>query len=200
MTARRAVLELSGHGGRFENRLAPLASRARAAIRARYACGLANDLSVGGIHIQPVGDLRVRLLLDERARLRVAEFGLRLTFELWLTELDGDDDGEALANVIAREVGILSLSRPLSRAYLIITGGQSRAKTFVRTALGGVDRVGERGGSLSRRWSTASPPRPKSLLLVLGLEINRIGVNRFHLLGLDQVLDVIEQNRRRTCR
>ncbi len=49
--------------------------------------------------------------------LGVAELGLGLALELGLAQLDRDDRGQALADVVAAEVaGSFSLSRLLARA------------------------------------------------------------------------------------
>ena len=81
------------------------ASRARAAREA-----LLDDPSpVGRVLVEvlgdPLGDGRLDLALD----LGVAELGLRLALELGLDELDRDDGGEALADVVAGQVGVALL-------------------------------------------------------------------------------------------
>jgi hypothetical protein len=54
---------------------------------------------------QPVRDCAV----DQRADIGVPEFGLRLPLELRFHELDGDDRGQALADVLAGERGVAGL-------------------------------------------------------------------------------------------
>ena len=53
----------------------------------------------------PLGHGRLHLSLD----LGVAELGLRLALELGLDQLDRHDRGEALADVVAREVRVVVL-------------------------------------------------------------------------------------------
>jgi hypothetical protein len=58
-----------------------------------------------------LGDRRLDLALD----LGVAELRLRLALELRIGELDADDRGQALADVVARQVASESLSTPAAR-------------------------------------------------------------------------------------
>ena len=48
--------------------------------------------------------------------LGVAELGLGLALELRLGQLDADDGGQALADVVAGEVGVVVLEQPALRA------------------------------------------------------------------------------------
>jgi hypothetical protein len=91
-------------------------------MRAGACDRLADDvLASVGVGVEPVPELVVHHLLHERARLGVAELGLGLALELRLAELDRDDGGQTLADVLAGEVVVLLLEQPLSRAYLFIT-------------------------------------------------------------------------------
>ena len=53
------------------------------------------------MHVEPVGQMSIDLLLDEGTRLGVAELGLGLALELGISELDGDDRRQSLADVLA---------------------------------------------------------------------------------------------------
>ena len=86
----------------------PLRERAssralRAATRAgRRGHRLADDvLALGGVLLQPGAELVVDHALHEALGLGVAELGLGLALELRLAELDRDDRGQALADVVA---------------------------------------------------------------------------------------------------
>ena len=76
--------------------------------------------------------------------LGVAELGLGLALELRLAELDGHDRGEALADVLAGEVGVLVLEDVPLAGEPVDERRQRRAEALlVGAALVGVDRVGE---------------------------------------------------------
>ena len=72
--------------------------------------------AVGGVLVQVLrrglGDGRLDLALD----LGVAELGLGLALELRLGQLDADDRGQALADVVAGEVGVVVLEDAALRA------------------------------------------------------------------------------------
>ena len=95
------------------------------------------------MRVEPVAELGVNGLLNEGARLSIAELGLGLTLELRLGELDGDDSGQTLADVITSEIVIPVLEQTLLTSILIDQSGQRRAKSLLMgAALGGVDRIG----------------------------------------------------------
>ena len=80
----------------------------------------------------------------KRLRLGVAQLGLGLALELRLAQLDRDDRGEALADVLAGEVGVLLLEHAPLAGELVDQRGQRRPEALlVGAALDGVDRVGE---------------------------------------------------------
>src|SRR5262249_16072244 len=92
--ARRAVGELAGHRRRLEQRLAPreITRLTRREPRARGLRDLrADELGVAPLPREPVGELLVRDLLDQRPHLGVTELGLRLTLELRVAQLHADD-------------------------------------------------------------------------------------------------------------
>ena len=71
-------------------------------------------LRLGRVLLEPLGELLVGGLLDERAHLGVAELGLGLALELRVAQLHRDDRGEALADVLAEEVVVLLLEEALA--------------------------------------------------------------------------------------
>ena len=118
----------------------------RAASRARAACVTFARMSRAsvGVLLEPVAQLLVGDLLDERAHLGVAELGLRLPLELRVAELHADDRGEALTDVFAEEVLVLLLEEALGPAVLVDRVGEGLLEAlFVHPALGGGDVVGE---------------------------------------------------------
>ena len=123
------------------------ASRAlRAASRATAApLRLARDLlALGRVLLEPLTELVVDDLLHERLRLGVAELGLGLALELRLGQLDADDRGEALADVVAGEVGVLLLEDvPVARELVDQRGQRGPEALLVGAALMGVDGVRE---------------------------------------------------------
>ena len=100
---------------------------------------------VGGVLLEPVAQLLVGDLLDERSHLGVAELGLRLPLELRVAELHADDRGEAFPDVFSEEVLVLLLEEALRAAVLVdrVREGLLEA-LLVHPALGGGDVVRER--------------------------------------------------------
>src|SRR5690606_1959770 len=108
--AARAVAELAGHAAALEDALAAgrLAGLARRGPGGRRLHRLADDVArLRRVGLQPGAELVVDDLLREGPGLGVAELGLGLALELRLAELDRDDGGETLADVVAREVVVL---------------------------------------------------------------------------------------------
>src|SRR5690606_26467608 len=144
--AARAVAELAGHAAALEDALAAgrLAGLARRGPGGRRLHRLADDvarLRRGGL--QPGAQLVVDDLLREGPGLGVAELGLGLALELRLAELDRDDGGETLADVVAREVVVLLLEEVLLAGVAVDQRGERRAEALlVGAALGRGDRVG----------------------------------------------------------
>ena len=149
---RRAVGELAGHGRRLEQRLA-----AREVARlTRGHAGLAPP----GWPCRPPGAPRsgapratrrafVGGLLDQRPHLGVAELGLGLALELRVAQLHRQDRGEALADVLAQEVGVLLLEQALGLGVAVDHVGEGLLEALlVHPALGGGDVVGERVDAL----------------------------------------------------
>jgi hypothetical protein len=118
----RAVGELARQRRVLERRLA-------SGQVTRLARGLAGALSLDGLH-----DHRTRLtrvLLEELAQAGVddrlheagyagvAELRLRLTLELWVAELDGDDRGQPLTHVLSGEVVLFVFEQAVVAGVLV---------------------------------------------------------------------------------
>ena len=117
-----------------------------AAMRAwAPAMRLLHDLvGLGGVLLEPLAEPVVGGLLHERLDLGVAELGLGLALELRVAQPHRDDRGDALADVLALEVGVLLLEQVLGPGVLVHHGGERRLEALlVGAALGGVDAVGE---------------------------------------------------------
>ena len=65
--------------------------------------------------------------LHEPAHLGVAELGLGLALELRIAQLDRDDRGQALADVLAGEVVVLLLEDALPARVVVDRPGQARS-------------------------------------------------------------------------
>jgi hypothetical protein len=106
-------------------------------------------------------------------------------------ELDAHDGGQALADILAGEVGVLVLEdAPLARK-LVDQGGERRAVALLmRATLGGVDRVGE---GVDRLVEAGTPLhrdlRLQALLVILRRELDDGGVA--HALGGVEVADEV---------
>src|SRR5262249_10916149 len=82
-------------------RAGPVARPAGPDPRLLGGLALADDvLALGRVLLHPRAELVVDDLLGEALDLGVAELGLGLALELRLAELDGDDRGQALADVV----------------------------------------------------------------------------------------------------
>ena len=90
----------------------------RAAMRAREAAIALLTIwrASVGFSSRNSDELRVDGRLDEAVDRRVAELRLRLALELRVLELDRDDGGEPLADVLALEVVLLLLEQARCRA------------------------------------------------------------------------------------
>ena len=143
-----AVGQLAGETATAQEALAvagEVAGLARGESGGGGVDGLADDdLALGRIALEPGGELVVDDLLHEAARLGVAELRLRLALELRLRELDGDDRGEALADVLARQL-LLALEQVVGVGEPLDGRGERGAEALlVGAALVRVDRVRER--------------------------------------------------------
>ena len=143
----RAVLELVGHAGAVEERLVAddVARLLGGHARLRRGDALLDDLvGLGGVLLEPLPQPVVGGLLRERLDDRVAELGLGLALELRVAQAHRDDRGDALADVLALEVGVLLLEEVLGAGVLVHHRGERRLEALlVGAALDGVDAVGE---------------------------------------------------------
>ena len=159
--------------------------------------GLADDvLALGGVLLQPGAELVVDDPLHEALGLGVAELGLGLALELRLAELDRDDRGEALADVVAGDPVLALLDQAPLLAPVVDQGGERRAEALlVGAALVGVDGVGEG----VHRLGVAGVPLHRDLEAQsgvvaragLGLEVDDARVGR--VLAPVEVLDVVDE-------
>ena len=93
--------------------------------------------------VEPLGDGGLDVALD----LGVAEARLRLALELRLGQLDADHGDEALADVLAGEVGVVVLEDLLLAGVVVEHARQRGAEAGqVAAAVDRVDRVGEAEG------------------------------------------------------
>ena len=102
-----AVAELVRHLSGLETGLAPdgLARLARGLACAAGRHGLVeNGLADSGIFLEEHRQLLRHDRVHERPHRRIAELGLRLALKLRIRQLDGDDGGQSLADVIAAEL------------------------------------------------------------------------------------------------
>ena len=175
------------------------------AFRARAGRAIA-AIALSTIAARPAGSprgtarARVDRRLDEAVDPRVAELRLRLPLELRVSQLDRDDGGETLADVLALEVLVLLLQQPLlPRLRLSVRVSALRKPDRCEPPSMRVDVVGER----EDRLLVGGVPLHRDLdgaLLVLALEVDDVLVDR--LLRLvdvgDEVLDpalVVELDR-----
>ena len=129
-----------------------VASRAlRAAARAWAAETALRTTCAASLRVllEELGELGVDDGGDEALHAGVAELGLGLALELRVLQLDRDDGGQALADVLAREVLVLLLELALLARVAVERARERRAEArHVRAALVRVDVVGEREDGL----------------------------------------------------
>jgi hypothetical protein len=109
-----AVGELAGQGRVLQRRLAAgqVAGLAGRVASAGGVDCLGQDAArVGGVLLEEVGQVAVDDLLDQALDRRVPQLRLGLALELRVGELDRDDGGQALADVLAGQVLVLLLQQ-----------------------------------------------------------------------------------------
>ena len=197
LPGRRAATEQALAAARRVARLAGGEPGDRSALR------LARDvLALARVLLEPLAELVVDDLLHERLGLGVAELGLGLALELRLGQLDADDRGQALADVVAGEVGVLLLEDAPVARELVDQRGQRRPEALlVGAALVGVDgvregvhRLGEPGVPLHRDVERQAAVD----VLRLGLEGHHGAVHR--VLVRAEEVDVVDQAAVVACR
>ena len=108
-----AVGELAGQSASTHD---ALALHALTRLAGRDACGggqddlLTDELGLVGMLLKVVGQCLAHGRVDGARDLAVAELGLGLALKLRLGHLDGDDGGEALAEVLAGDLNLRFLN------------------------------------------------------------------------------------------
>ena len=150
-----AVGELAGQGAVVERALAPhqVARLPRRLARAGGVHRLRDDaLRDRRVLVEVRAELVVDDGLDDALDLGVAELGLRLALELRPRDLDADDAGEALADVVAAHALARVLGQLVLRRVEVDRAREGRAEARqVRAALVRVDVVRERVDRLGVR-------------------------------------------------
>ena len=152
----------------FPCRLAGIARRNR----------LGDDLTgLGLVFLQELRELLIDDLLDQPCDSRVSKLGLRLTLELRVPELHGDDGSQSFARVLALEVVVALLEESLLARVLVERTSQSSTKALqMRATLGGVDVVREREDGLDVRVVPLHRDLESSLV-ALALEVDDVLVH-----------------------
>src|SRR6266404_1890509 len=165
--------------------------RPRAHRRDRLVADRARILRV---LFQETGKARVDGGLDETLDARIAELRLRLAIELRVAQLDREDRGETLADVLAVEALLLLQELQLGGLGIQRTSQRAAEPGQVGTALDRVDVVGEcedrllvGGVPLHRHLDTAL--KGSRALIGLALEVDDVLVDR--VLGLVDVRDEV---------
>ena len=109
---------------------------------------LSSDLlAVVGVLFQVERQLVADDALHHALDLDVAQLALGLALELRVGQLDADDGGQALAHVVAHQVGVVVLEELVLVGIVVQDARQGRAEAGeVRAAVDGVDAVGEAEG------------------------------------------------------
>ena len=142
-----AVGQLARQRAAVERALAAdeIARLARRLARARGIDRLADDPARdAGVLLEEGAELVVDDRLDDALDLGVAELGLGLPLELRMRNLDADDRGQPLADVVAADALLQVLRQIVLARVGVDRARQRRAEAReVRAALVGVDVVGE---------------------------------------------------------
>ena len=171
---------------RVRSRALRAASRARAASTDFETIRLASV----GFSSRNSPSFRLTVSLTRPSTWRVAQLGLRLALELRLGELHRDHGGQALADVLAREVRVLLLQEPLLAAVGVDRAGERRAEAGeVRAALVRVDVVREGEDGLLIRGVPLHRDLDRPVVGVV-LEVDGLAVER--VLVLVQVVDEVD--------
>ena len=186
-----AVGQLARQGAAVERALAAdeIAGLARRLARARGVDGL-EDHALRDVRVllEKRPELVVDDRLDDALDLGVAELRLGLPLELRARNLDADDGGEPLADVVAADRRVLQVLREVVLGRVGVDGARQRGAEpgEVRAALVGVDVVGER----VERFRVPVVPLHRDLdvdAVLLAARVDRLLVDR--RLVLVQILD-----------
>ena len=137
-----AVGELARQGGALEGALADdqVARLARCLAGTLGGHRLLDDPSaVARVLVEVLGEALRDGCLDLALDLGVAQLGLGLALELGIGHLDADDRGQALADIVARQVVLGVLDDPLAARPVVEAARQGRAEA--RDVGAAVDRV-----------------------------------------------------------
>lgn len=154
---------------------------------------LADDVrGLDRVAVEPVVEVLVHDLLHEGLGLRVAQLGLRLALELRLAQLDRDDRGQTLADVLTGEVVVLLSQQLLVTRVAVDQTGQRRAEALlVGAALVRVDRVREGVDALGvLRVPLHRDLDREHALLVLGLDVDDGRVDQLALARVEVLHEV----------
>ena len=140
-----AVGQFAGHAGGGEDvaALHHLAGLAGGLAGAGGEDDLVDDgVGLGGMLLEVVFEHLADGLVDGAAHLGVAELGLGLALELGFGDLDGDDGGETLAEVVAGNLYLGFLQQTATVGIVLQRAGETAAEAGeVGAALVGVDVV-----------------------------------------------------------
>ena len=193
---RLAVLELVGHAGGLEDRLAAgvLACLLRGQAGARCLERLLDDvLRLVRMGVEPVAEFLVHHALYEGLRLGVAELRLRLAFELRVRQLHRDHRGQAFTHIVTGEIVVFVFEDVLVAGIPVDHARERRAEALLMgAALGGGDRVreGVHGFRICRR-PLHGDLRGNTYGEVLGLDVDHIRLDRRGTTRLHQERHVV---------
>ena len=123
---------------------------------------------------QPGAQLLADRGVDERLDLGVAQLGLGLALELGFGDLDRDDRGQALAQIVARRRRVVLEDVAVACVGVEAAGQRGLERREVRAALDGVDVVGKREKGLVVGIVVLDRDlADQALRLVFNLEIDR---------------------------
>ena len=144
----RTIGELAGQRRRLEQALAAgrLARLAGGVARLAGLLGLLDDLTSGlGMLLEVIGKAVGHDLERQRAHIGAAELGLGLALKLRIGQFDRDNGRQALAHIVAGQVGVFFLEQVLLASVIVNHAGERGAEALeVHAALWGVDVVGKR--------------------------------------------------------
>src|SRR6266545_2342308 len=157
----------------------------------RGAHALVRDLARGGrILLEGLGEAIVDDLLHEPLNLGIPELRLRLPLELRIGDADGDDRGQSLAHVVARDRALERLQIALGLRITRQLAREGRAEAGeVGAAFARVDVVGEGENALLIAVVVLEGDLDLDIVL-LAFEEEHLGMNR--RLVLVQVLDELD--------
>ena len=149
---------------------------------ARSRDGLLRDrLGLGRVLFEVLRERLVGGAVNNAADMRVAELGLRLAFELRLGQAHGDDAGQTLGDVFARQVLVLLLEQVVGPRIGVDDARDGGAEAnHVAATLVRIDRVGEgEDRRLVRHVPLQRNVDLDAVLLVAGADDHDTGMDDF---------------------